>query len=97
MPPRRQPRHGSSLPAVSAGVALVAVDAVVDVPVDFGMVEVGGIVPAVTLGALEDRIVVRIGMASRAYAIRVAMGDREPGVLRVIERRGSPACGGMAG
>ena len=48
------------------------------------------------IGALENRIIVRIRMACRTDSIGVAMGDREWRVLRVIERRVQPVRGAVA-
>ena len=48
------------------------------------------------ISALENRIVVRIRMASRTHSIRAAMVDRELRVLRVIEGRIQPVGGAVA-
>jgi hypothetical protein len=44
-------------------MALVAVDAVVDIPRHILVVEVGGVVATVTAGALEDGVVIGIDVA----------------------------------
>jgi len=76
-------------------MALVAVHAVVHIPLDAVVVRVGlGL--GMAIGALENRVVVRIRMARRTHAIRVAMVDRERRVLRVIERCIQPVRGVMA-
>lgn len=77
-------------------MALVAVDAVVHVPIHSVVLEVIGVVAAVATRALEYRVVVRIRMAGGANAVCVAMVDRELRVLRVIERRTSPGRRGVA-
>ena len=96
MPVRRDPQHTSSL-APGAGVALVAVHAVIDVAVDLRVVEIVRVVATMALCALEDRIVVRIRMARGAHAVRVAVSDREARVLRVVEVRRSPRGSRVAG
>src|SRR5271157_4374756 len=47
------------------------------------------------IGALENRVVIRIRVACRTHSIRVAMVDRERRVLSVIERRVQPVGGAM--
>jgi hypothetical protein len=64
-----------ALSAAATRVALVAVDAVVHIPIHSIVLEVSGIVAAVTGRALEYRIVVRIRMACRANTVCVAMVD----------------------
>jgi hypothetical protein len=61
------------------------------------MMEIIRIVAAVTAGALEDRVVIRIRMAGRAHAVRVAMTPREGRVLRVIEDGAGPSGGVVTG
>ncbi len=51
------------LSAATALMALVAVDAVVDIPRHILVVEVGGVVATVTAGALEDGVVIGIDVA----------------------------------
>jgi hypothetical protein len=80
-----------SAPAVS--VTLVAIDAVVHIAGNALVVPVG-LCLRVTVRTLEDRIIVRIGMAGGAHAACVAVVCREPGV---VERGSGPGCGGMAG
>jgi len=79
-----------ALIAVTAGVTLVTIDAVVDISRNILVMEVRGIVTAMTGRALEYRIVIRIRVARRANAIGVAMVDRELRVLRVIEGSARP-------
>ena len=67
-------------------MALIAVDAVVDVPVDSRVLEVVGVVSSVATRALKNRIVARIDVAGRAHIIRTAVVGWEPRVLRVVER-----------
>ena len=76
-------------------MALIAVHAVVHISpnalvvlIRFGF--------RVAIGALENRVVVRIRMARRAHAVGVAMVDRKRSVLRVIERRILPVRGVVA-
>ena len=76
---------------------MVAVHAVVNVPVHIRMAKVGRVIAAMALGALEDRVVIRVGMARRAHAVGVAVRNRELGVLRVVKRRWRPGSRRMAG
>jgi len=69
-------------------MARIAVNAVVYVPADLGVVEVGGVVVPMANGALEDRVVARSRMASGADAACIAMARREGG--GVSERRAGP-------
>ena len=77
-------------PTLTAAVALVAIHAVVNIPLDVVVVEIVRVPTAVATGALENRVVIRIDMAGRTHSIGVAMVDRELRVLRVIERRVQP-------
>ena len=72
-------------------MAVVAIDAVVDIATHLGMVKGVGIVGAMFMAvcAGEFRIVARNQVARRALAIRIAMADGERCVVRVIE----PGCG----
>jgi len=71
-------------------MALVAIDAVVDVSRHTLVMEVGGIVPAMASRTLENRIVVGIRVAGRAHIIGAAVIGGESRVLRVIEGGPSP-------
>ena len=75
-------------------MALVAVHTVVDISID-ALVVLVRLRFRVAIGALENRVVIRIRMARCAHPIRVAMRDRERRVLRVIERRVQPVRGAM--
>ena len=70
-------------------MALVAVHAVVHVSLHALMVSVG-LRFRVAIRALENRVVIGIGMAGRTHSIRAAMVDRKLCVLRVIKRRVLP-------
>ena len=78
-------------------MTLVAVDAVVHIPVYLVVVEVAGVVAAMAAGALEYRVVAGINVAGSANSVGVAMVDRELRVLRVIEGRTSPGARVVAG
>ena len=78
-------------------MALVAINAVVHVPVYVRVPKVCCVVVAMASGALEDRIVIRIGVARGANAVGIAMGNGELGVIRVRECRASPGRRGVAG
>ncbi len=78
-------------------MALVTIDTVVDIAANVRVLEISRVIAAMASGALEDGIVVRIDMARRAHAIRVAMGDWELCVLRMIESGAGPGRGVVAG
>ena len=82
------------LTTVAVLVTLVTIHAVVNVPADIGVTEVGCVIVAVATSALEHRIVTRVRMAGCANPIRVPVIGRE---VRVIERRSRPARGRVAG
>jgi len=73
-------------------VALITINAVVDIPADIRVAEVGRVIAAMATGALEDGVVVRINVASGAHVIRIAVSRRESRVLCVIERGPGPRC-----
>ncbi len=81
---------------MAALVTLVTINAVVDVSRHIVVMEIGGVVSAVTACALEHGIVTRVCMARRANATGVAMRGRELRVLRVIECGVRPGCRGVA-
>lgn len=82
--------------ALACGMALIAVDAVVDVARHAFVLEIVGIISAMTSSALEDRVVIRIGVASGADVVGIPVTGRELGVLRVVERRVCPGTGVVA-
>jgi len=76
------------LPATSSALmALVTVDAVVNVARHVFVVEVGGIVSAMAAGALEYCVIIRVDVAGCANVIGIAVTGWKWRVLRVIERR----------
>lgn len=75
-------------------MTLVTIRAVVNVPTDIGVLEIGCVVVAMATSALEHRVVIRVRMAGCANSIRVAVIGRE---IRVIEGRPRPGGGGVAG
>ena len=77
-------------------MTLVTVDAVVDIARHVVVLEVLGVIAAMTSGALEDGVVVRIGVAGRAHIAGVAMAGRERCVLRVVKGGAAPGCGVVA-
>ena len=87
----------SLLSAAAARMALVTVDAVVHIPVHVVVLEIIRVIAAMTSGALEDGVVVRIGVAGRAHIAGIAMAGRESCVLRVIEGRTRPGRRVVAG
>ena len=78
-------------------MALITVNAVVDVPVHFVVLEIVRVVVAMASGALEDRVVTTINVAGGALAVCVAMIGWESCVLRVIECGSCPCARGVAG
>ena len=66
-------------------MALVAVNAVVDISRDVLVMEIRRVVVAVTPRALKHRVVIRIRVAGRANVVRVPVARRERCVLRMIE------------
>ena len=62
-------------------MALVTVDAVVDIPVYVLVMEIVRVIAVMATRALEYRIVVRVGVARRAHTVRVAVIYVEPGVV----------------
>lgn len=81
--------------ALAVLMALVTVNAVVDVTLHAGMVAVG-LRRRVTVRALKDRIVIRIDMARRANVVGVTVVRWKRRVLRMIERCARPGRGVMA-
>src|ERR1700756_136350 len=81
------------LTAASVLVALVAVGAVVDIPTHIGMLEIRSIIVAVATGALEHRVVARVGVAGCANTVRVAVIRWE---VRVVEGGSGPTGRGVA-
>lgn len=75
-------------------MALVAIRAVVDIPTDIGMLEIRCIIVAMATGALEHRVIARVGVAGCTNAVRVAVIRWE---VRVIERGSGPTGRGVAG
>ena len=92
------PRRVTSacLSALTGGMALVAIDAVIDVARHARVLEVRRIVTAMATRALEYGVVVGIDVARRAHSVRVAMVHGELRVLRVIEGRTGPRRGVVA-
>jgi hypothetical protein len=62
-------------------MALVAVNAVVHIPANIRVIEIRRVVASMATRALEDQVVVRIGVANRADSIRIPVIEREEGVV----------------
>jgi len=77
-------------------MTLVTVDAVVDIPRHVVVLEIIRVIAAMTSGALEDGVVVRIGVAGRAHIAGIAMAGREWRVLGVAKGGAAPGCGVVA-
>ena len=71
-------------------MALIAVDAVVDIAVHLRVTEVVGVIASVAARALKDRIVAGVDVAGRAHAPCAAMVRWELRVLCVVEGRVQP-------
>ncbi len=72
-------------------MALIAINAVVHIPADARVVEIGRVPAPVTgLGAREDRIVRGIGVAGSTHRVGVAMSFGEPGMVK--HRAGPGRC-----
>ena len=65
------PEHDRSLSPL--WMARIAIDAVIDIPADVGVLEIGGVIVSMASGALENSIVAGIRMAGRTDAICVAV------------------------
>ena len=77
-------------------MALVTVDAVVDVSRYLIVLEIVRVVSAMATGALKDCVVVRVDVAGGANIVGSAMACRERRVLRVVECRTGPGVRVMA-
>ena len=82
------------LTAAAALVAVVAIHAVVHVAADVVVMEIGCVIVPMATRALEHRVIVRIGMASRTDAVRVPVSLWE---VRMVKRRSCPRNRGVAG
>lgn len=78
-------------------MALVTIDAVVDIARHLIVLEIVGIISTMASGALEDGVVIGIGVAGRAHAAGVTVSNREGCVLRVVECRPRPRRSVVAG
>ena len=85
------------LSAVTARMALIAVNAVVHIPVHVRVLEVAWVVVAMAARALEDRVVTSVNVTRGALAVCIAVVGWESRVLRVIECGSSPSARGVAG
>lgn len=81
-----------NLTAAAVLVALIAIDAVVDVTVHALMVLIG-LRLLVAVRALEHRVVVRVRVARRTNTVSTTVISRE---VSVIKGRASPGCGRVA-
>ena len=71
-------------------MALITINAVVDIPAHFVVLEIGRVIATMTTGALEHRIVVGIGMARRTDAVGVPVINWELRVLSMVESCARP-------
>lgn len=85
------------LSSSTALVACVAVNAVVDVPIRVGVVEIGCVAASMARGgATEHRVIRGVGMARSAVRARVAMIGWEEGVVARGQCRRHPGSRGVA-
>ena len=77
-------------------MTLVTVDAVVDIARHIVVLEVLRVIAAMTSSALEDGVVVRIGVARRAHIAGIAVAGREWRILRVVKAGAAPGRGVVA-
>ena len=75
-------------------MALIAIYAVVNIPADVRVAEIGRVSSPVALRALEDQVVRRIDVARSAHAVGVPMIQGEIGM---IECCAGPGCRRVAG
>jgi len=75
-------------------MARIAINAVVHIPADARVMEIGCVVVPVATRALEDRVVRGIRVAGRTDAVRPAMSLGEPGM---VEHRAGPGRCRVAG
>ena len=80
----------SPLTSATAGMAVVAINAVVHIPVHVRVLEVSGVVIAMAARALEYRVVSTIRVACGAYAVCIAMAGGKLRVGGMRERRAGP-------
>lgn len=71
-------------------VALIAINAVVDIARHLVMLEIVRVISAMTSGALEDGVIIGIRVAGRADSARVAMTGWERRVLGMVKCRPGP-------
>ncbi len=75
-------------------MTLIAIHAVVNIPADAGMPEIGRVPAPMALGTLEDHVVRGINMARRTHAVGPAMIHGEIGM---VEHSAGPGRGCVAG
>lgn len=78
-------------------MALVTIDAVVDISADIRVLEASCVIAAVACRALEDGVIVGIDVTCRAHSVRVTVTRGKRRVLRVIETGSCPSRGVVAG
>jgi hypothetical protein len=62
-------------------VAVVAIHAVIDISPDAAVLSVG-LRPSMTIGALENCVITRIGMTGGADSVGAAVTHGKPGVIK---------------
>ena len=92
----RRCSHCNLATTLTSGMALIAINAVVDIAGHIIVLEIRRVVSAMAACALEYRVVIGIGVTCRADAVGIAVTSRELRVLRVVEARSCPRRGVMA-
>jgi len=83
-------------PTLSVLMALVTIDVVVDIPGNFVVMKVVRVVSTVAARALENGVIIRMGVTGGAHVVGIAVTGWEWRVLRVTKARIQPVVGAMA-
>ena len=67
-------------------MALITIHAVIYIPADVRVTEIGRVPAPMATRALENRVVVRIRVAGRAHTVSVPVGHWEPGMVERCPR-----------
>lgn len=67
-------------------MALIAIHAVIHIPADVRVLEIGRVPTSVATRALENRVVARIRVAGGAHSVGAAVVHREPGMVERCPR-----------
>jgi len=78
-------------------MALITIHAVIHIPADVRVMEIGRVPAPMATRALENRVIVRIRVAGRAHTVSVPMGHWEPGMVERCPRPRSCVVASRAG